>query len=450
MKLLAFLFVLLSACHANAEYTCQSCVQVLPTATATAIATSTATPNPTATATPLPTATATPNPIVTINFAEDTQIIFPSVGVGFQSTQRPLNEVSNPRGIPSTSEVFRWYMHETNSAPGVFNWSLVDAAKNKAVAQGQTLNVGWIAFDPYGGSWLRNHIPGTMTRCTEEGGGSYFAPDFNSPTTQQRHKEFVEAFAARYGDDPAIEHVDARSWGSYGENHHYCQVVTSTGAPLPLPSTTARALIIKHYNDALPNKLKVVILDDVISRTEGKRLGMGWRADCFGGINHEGTLYPQWLNNPDMKEVWRDAPVLLEPCGALSSTSYPIATKIDQIIAKHASLINTKNGFNVPENQWSEWQRLLRKLGYRFVLRRAVINQGLTLHIENVGIAPNYKPLRVENATTGVAVTLSKVMPGETRLAVLPGNVGDVIRFSMDGKVVRTANQTWNNGVLLQ
>lgn len=446
---------ILFASTASADYTCQSCSPYTPVATAIPTATSTATPQPTVTPThtATPQATNTPNPVVTINFQEDTQAIFPNPGIGWQTTRRTKAQVTNPRNIPLTHATFRTCAHQVNPSPGVFDWSEFDNFLTAANAQGQTTQLGLIMYDPWDcGGWLRNHVPSIQVFCsTENPGRSYWVPDWNHSTAQTRHRELMQAFAAKYNNDPRVDSVDARSAGDFGEWHHSCIKVRATGQAHPMPSTQARRAIIKDYHDFFTKPL-VHILDDQISREEALARAGGFRFDCAGGTQHEGpgNLYAQWYANPPMHEHWRDAPIEAEPCGDFFSSTFPIATKVDQLIAKHVSRFNSKNSLSPSNAAWPEVQRLLRKLGYRFVLRRAVINQGLTLHIENVGIAPNYKPLRVENATTGAAVTLSKVMPGETRLAVLPGNVGDVIRFSMDGKAVRTANTTWNGGVRIQ
>lgn len=415
--------LLLTACSAQAEYVCQSCVEVVSTATPTVTPTSTATPAPTA---------------QVITFHEDTNAIFASPGVGWQTTQVPITDrtrFQNIHNLPSTSEVFRLYAEEVNSAPGVFNWSLVDNARNRALAAGQTLNFRFVMFDPYGGSWLRNHIPGRNTRCTTEGGGTYFAPDFDSPVTQQRHKELIDAFAARYGNDPTIEHVDAGSHGSYAEWHHYCQVIAGTSTALPLPSQASRRLIMKHYNDALPTKTKVLILDDIVSRTEGKNYGFGWRADCWHG-HHETSLYPGWLANPDMTQVWQNAPVLLEPCGNISSWG-DIGVAVDQAIARRASLINSKNYVDISAAQLPEIRRLLRKLGYRFVVRQARVDGGTTFTIENVGIAPNYSPITLKFA--GESKTLDKIMPGTVVQRSFLATAG-TLTAEMGSRPVRFAN----------
>lgn len=450
--LAVLLYALVAAVgHADSYCPC-ACVPVTPAATVTP--TRTATPVPTSTPTMAP--TVTPNPVVTILFQEDTQAIFANPGIGFQTTRKTKSQVANPKNIPLTHATFRTCMHQINPSPGQYNWAEIDSFLTAANAQGQTTQLGMIAYDPYDcGGWLKNYVQGVDAFCsTENPNRTYWVPDWNNSTVQLRHRDFIAAFAARYDSDPRVDSIDLRSIGDYGEWHHSCLKVRSTGIALPMPSEAARNKIIKDYHDFFINKPLVHILDDAVARQEAVSREAGWRADCWGG-HHEDTLYPGWLTSPvNMLSLWQTVPVALEPCGALTSTSYmSIVRRVDEAIEKHASLINTKNGISGTtfDAQWPEWQRLLRKLGYRFVLRKAsVIDGGFILEIQNVGIAPNYKPLKVENATRGGFISLSRIMPNETRIMSLPGVMGDVVRFSIDGKPVRTANTTWQNGVTIQ
>lgn len=448
-KLLASLLL---ASPAYAEFICQGpCVEVVVAPTATATPTRTATPIPTIapTATPLPAAT-----IRIINFTES-QAIIPNPGVGFQTTRKTKAQVSNPRNVPLTMATFRTCAHQINPSPGVFNWSEFDNFLTAANAQGQTVQLGLIMYDPYDcGGWLRNTIPSVGVYCSSENPSrTYYAPDWNNAQVQGAHRSLIQAFAAKYNNDPRVDSIDVRSIGDYGEWHHSCLKVRATNAAHPMPSEAARRAIIKDYHDFFTKPL-IHILDDAVSRTEAVNRNAGWRADCFGG-HHEDTLYPGWLTSPvNMLGVWQGSRVDLEPCGPLTSTSYmPIARRVDEAIEKHASAINTKNDIAFSDSQWPEWQRLLRKLGYRFVLRQARIDANAlnsagtrgetTLTIENVGIAPNYTPIDVRfgNATK----QLVKILPGTVVQLSFPFTSG-VMTAGMSGRVVQFANGEYANG----
>lgn len=378
---------------------------VTPTETPTLTPTATQTATPTETPTATPTPTVVPTPVADIVFTPTyLDAVIDNPNIGFQTTQKPLSAISNPRNIPSNSEVFRLYAEEVNTAPGVYNWTVLDNAIAKAKASGQTLNIRFIHYDPWGGNWLRNYIPGTLTKCIStppDGDGlSHWAPDFDSPITLARHREFVQAFAARYNNNTTIGHVDI-GIASYGEGHNYCQVVSSSGGPLPLPLESSVRQIVKDYRDFVTKPL-VIVLDNLPARQEAKIYGLAWRVDCWGGPNHEGLkgdLYHEWMTNPDMTQNWKVAPVLLECCGAMTATtSYTIAQKVQQALDKHASIINTKNAFTLTDAQWPDWEKLLKRLGYRYTVRqvkfKSVVVAGaqtaVNVNLENLGVAPCY------------------------------------------------------------
>lgn len=412
----------------KADYICQVCTEVTPTATATA------------------TATATPPQVKIVSYTEDTNVIFASPQMGFQSTQKPINEVNNPRSVPSTSEVFRFYAEEVNPSAGNFTWSILDNAINKANAAGQTLNIRIVTYDPYGGSWLRGVIPGYNFRETYEGNGVYFSPDFIKSSALGASQSLLQALANRYNNNSTVEHIDIGTLGSYGEWHHFAMVDPNTNSPIPMPSEQPSAALVHQYKDLFPNKQRLLILDGQWARKYGKEFA-GWRADCWGG-HHETTLYPQWMTSPvDLREQWRNFPVALEPCGSMLSGN--LALKVDQAIAKHASLINTKNAFTYSDAQWAEIRRLLTKLGYRIVVRRAEIRPGLvTLTIENVGIAPNYSP--IEFRLGGFTVIIQKLMPNVITTLNFPVPTPATLTLRMAGKNFRSANVEWNNGLMVE
>lgn len=426
-KFLASILFLASTAHADPQYLCNQCALVA-TPTTTATVTPTATATITATATPAPSLA----PIVFKPAYFDGLLANP--GIGLQTTQRPIAASANPRGIPTTDQVFRFWMHSVNSAPGVFNWSELDNAITKARAAGQTLNVGFYAFDPYGGAWMKGYATGTLTRCTEEGNGTYWAPNFDDPVVLSAHRGFVSAFAARYNNNPTIGFVDVRSMGSYGEHHHYCQVVAATGAPLPIPSAASRKQILKDYRDLITKPL-VIIQDDFdpgpsVLRAEAKAAGIGYRRDCWGG-HHENNQYPKWNTNPvDMRDMWKVAPFLVEPCGQMTNTDlFSVKQKVDQVLAAHGSLVNSKNQFAFTNEQWPEWKRMLTFLGYRFTIEEAQATRtpghvSLLVKWRNEGVAPVY-------ADTYLAVRIGDITRTFPVRGRLPGALTDTAEFDL-------------------
>ena len=136
-----------------------------------------------------------------------------------------------------------------------------------------------------------------------------------------------------------------------------------------------------------------------------------------------------------MKDAWKKAPVSLEICGTFlrwkDTEGYnreDVKYIFDQCLKWHISSFNAKSS-PVPE-EWSDlvndW---LRKMGYRFVLRRFSYPESIapneklsfTSWWENKGVAPCYKKfllaIRLKNQNTkAVMITdadITEWMPGD-------------------------------------
>lgn len=458
-KLLALIASLLFASNAFAQACiCEAgCVPLTPTASATtlptvtptntAIPTATNTVTPTATRTATPSTTPTKTPTATPTQQGIAEIIFtptyldaviPNPGVGFQTTRKTKAQVTNPRGIPLLHATFRTCMHQLNPSPGVFSWGEFDSFLTAAAAQGQKVQLGVIAYDPYDCSgWLRSFVPSTLVYCTEENPThNYYIPDWNSATTKARHREFQQAFAARYNNDSRVESVDLRSVGDFGEWHHSCIRNRATNQPVPMPSESSRRAIIKDYHDFWTNKRLVHILDDEISREEALERSAAWRYDCAGGTNHEqvgvcpqpplnsSKLYCKWMSIPPMWEEWRVNRVDAEPCGDLYSTTFPMATKVDQLLQKHVSMLNTKNSLSPSNPNWVEVQRLLKFMGYRYSIDEVrILPNSVNVNWRNTGVAPCYEDYKF-------AIKVGNIV-NERAACKLPGIFADSATFSL-------------------
>jgi hypothetical protein len=216
-----------------------------------------------------------------------------------------------------------------------------------------------------------------------------------------------------------------------------------------MPSQASSLRIINAVKNAFPSKHVIASIDGQWSRkaaAEDDRIGM--RMDCWGGnANHEGSeswkLYKKYYADPAaVADVWRHAPVIGEPCGPLTSEN--TTQKVDLAISRHYSLINTKSLKDIPESQMPEWNRLLRKIGYRFVVRRYDVSAGTVFTIENVGIAPNYRPIQLSYA--GETKLLEKIMPSQIVTRAFAANSG-TLTAAMDVRPVQLANAEWSNGI---
>ena len=145
------------------------------------------------------------------------------------------------------------------------------------------------------------------------------------------------------------------------------------------------------------------------------QIPVGWRVDCIGdlgfwaaeqnGWSHMIDFYPREIINCDVQDDWKNSPLSFEICGTFLSwrdkqkyTREQVKYVFDQTLKWHISSFNAKSS-PVPE----EWQDLvnewLKKMGYRYVLRRLTYPESVqqngklpfTTWWENKGVAPCYK-----------------------------------------------------------
>lgn len=115
--------------------------------------------------------------------------------------------------------------------------------------------------------------------------------------------------------------------------------------------------------------------------------------------------YPQGIIDFGMADAWKTAPVTFEICGTLkrwkTREGYGIEKVryiIDQSLKWHISSFNAKSS-GVPPKWWPEINCWLKKMGYRFVLRRFSYPDFVRPHgklafrtwWENKGVAPVYR-----------------------------------------------------------
>jgi hypothetical protein len=220
----------------------------------------------------------------------------------------------------------------------------------------------------------------------------------------------IRAVGARYDGNPDLESVDLAIVGAWGE-----------GAGSVELSQPTREALVDAYLDAFKQTPLVMLLTD--AKTNGyaiSKADVGWRIDCLGdmgGFNnpnwsHMQDYYPQGIINFGMEDAWKKAPVSLEVCWVMQhwlNKGWDVDYIIDQSLKWHISSFNSKSSA-VPDAWKPNVDRWLKRMGYRFVLRKftypaTVRPQGklaFTTWWENKGVAPCYKefPLavRLKNA----------------------------------------------------
>jgi hypothetical protein len=216
---------------------------------------------------------------------------------------------------------------------------------------------------------------------------------------------FVRAMGERYDGHPDLEAVDLSIVGAWGE-----------GAGSELLSQQAREALVDAYTGSFrKTPLIALLMDEKTNKYANSQISVGWRVDCIGdlgfwadeqnGWSHMYDFYPREIIACDVQDSWKQSPLSFEICGTFLSWKdkqgygrEEVQYIFDQSLKWHMSSFNAKSS-PVPE----EWQDLvddwLKKMGYRFVLKRFAypleVKQNGKLSFtswwENKGVAPCYK-----------------------------------------------------------
>lgn len=344
---------------------------------------------------------------------KETNELLANPGMGWQTFHRFADEDKALEGLPSSVAYFRFTWAELEPEPKRINFDLLERLLARARKAGQRLAfrimcAGTNPRNPHDSPlWLRDK--GVMIyEYRYNGSGPFFVPDMDSPVFQEHHFGFLRALGERYDGHPDVDLIDIGTVGLWGEWH-----MSGTKVPMPKPETCQR--IIDAYLQAFPKSPKVMLIggDRVLLPTGENALqyavrnGCGWRADCLGDMggfsprwNHMRDYYPKAVEKGKAQEAWQTAPVAFETCWDMRkwvAEGWDVRYIFDYALNYHASYVNNKSA-PIPAGYRGEVERLLLKLGYRLVLRRAefpnaaVADKSLPVVTkwENVGVAPPY------------------------------------------------------------
>jgi hypothetical protein len=334
------------------------------------------------------------------------------------------------RNHPATSiAYFRVYWKFIEPAAGRYRWELLDTALKTARNRKQTL---MLRIAPYGTTadndvpdWYRAMMGDESTKLTDK----KWRTDPEDPRYAAHFGRMVRELGRRYDGHPDLESIDMAIVGAWGEG---------AGSAL-LSDRTRRALVDSYLESFEKTPLVMLLTDEKTNRYGISKRPVGWRADCLGDMggfgngqwSHMNDYYPQAIIDFGMRDAWKRAPVTLEVCWVMQhwkNKGWDVDHIIDESLKWHISSFNGKSSA-VPEEWRPAVDRWLKKMGYRFVLRKftypaSVHAQGklaFTTWWENKGVAPAYRnypfAIRLKSGTRAAvletAADIRQWLPGD-------------------------------------
>ena len=344
----------------------------------------------------------------------ETDELFASPGMGWQTFHRFADEDRNLQGLPSGSAYFRFYWREIEPQDGQIDFAKFDGLLAHARRAGQKLSFRIMCAgsgqDMDVPVWLKEQ--GCKGVEFTYGGAKHWVADFADPFFQKAHFRLIRELGQHYDGHPDLDLVDIGSVGLWGEWHMSGTEAADTRKPVPLPSLEIRLALIDAWCEAFPRTSKVILIGSEEGMARAVTAGYGWRADCLGDMggfsktwNHMDNFYQQQLAKTAAQEGWKTAPVAFESCWDMNKwkqEGWDIRYIFDYALRCHASYVNNKSAA-IPDGTRPEIERFLRRLGYRLVIRSvghevtASIGADVSVRVawENVGVAPPYRDYRV-------------------------------------------------------
>jgi Domain of unknown function (DUF4832)/Beta-galactosidase len=324
---------------------------------------------------------------------------------GFPIEYQPFTGSLTNRDHPLTTiAYFRVYWKFVEPESGVYRWDMLDKALATARERGQTL---MLRIAPYGTgpdkdvpAWYRALVAGNDWEKNVPVEKWRVHPE--NPLYLKHFGKLIRELGARYDGHRDLELVDVSIVGAWGE-----------GAGSEELTDPTRKGLLDCYLDSFPRTPLVLQLkDERATRYALSKRPVGWRVDCLGDMggfsktwSHMNDYYPQELIRTGMQEAWRTAPVTMEVCWVMQywkNQGWDVDHIVDESLKWHISSFNAKSSA-VPAEWWPQVNRWLKKMGYRFVLRKftypAVVQpEGkltFTSWWENKGVAACYRKFPV-------------------------------------------------------
>ncbi|OGV51586.1 MAG: hypothetical protein A2017_08295 [Lentisphaerae bacterium GWF2_44_16] len=295
----------------------------------------------------------------------------------------------------SSLAYFRTYWRFIEPSPKKYNWELIDYLLETAKFRKQSLVL---------------RIPGRNKRVYEYpdwylekvGGWEKLTKKYPIPTEDPCYVKYygnmIRALGERYDGHPYLDSVDLSISGSCGEG----------GGAADLSGKARETLLDSYLNSFVKTPLLMLCSDEKTTSYSMSKNAAGWRADCLGDMggwdddySHMLDYYPRAIIKYGLQNAWKKAPVHFEAAWNMKhwlEKKWDIDYIIEQSLKWHISAFNNKSS-PIPGKYWTKVNKWLKKMGYRFVLRKLSypgnVISGKKFLIEtwweNKGVAPIYR-----------------------------------------------------------
>jgi len=305
---------------------------------------------------------------------------------------------------------------DIEASKGTYNFSIVEATYHFTTHRAAGKKMRIIFYMDWPGTaghidipdWLYTEISGDGTVYSNG-----FAPNYKNATLLSYHTKVIEAIGARYNDDDFIWQFKLGSIGHWGEMHTYAGYLVDTDDGY-LPAYEYTKPYYDAYNTYLSNKFcstrqpRQVNLDygwghyndayDSETNTDIwlDRIANGYK-DWETGSTHPANP-DKWKTTPSGGEFW------LYPSTQFFS-DLVFEETMNQITEGHCTWIMQIAGGEIddPSEERTNWETLIKSIGYRFYLKSITYPTSLTKETEedismtwtNAGLAPFYYDWKV-------------------------------------------------------
>jgi hypothetical protein len=312
--------------------------------------------------------------------------------------------LKNPRYPDTTISYCRWIWSVMEPEKGKRRWDIIEGALRAAQERGQSLQV---RMQPYASDDLPQwfwDLGGVRQRKPTSYG--FREPDINHPLYIKHWGEFIRGFGQRFDGHPNLESFDIAYGGPWGE---------AGGNARP---ATAKKLVDVYLRSFKQTQLLSMLGTHGCAYAAKTGKAIGWRADCLGDVrmeaaegvpqrlrwNHMYDAYPREVVRNGVLNAWQRAPVTFETCwtvGYWYEKGWDVDWIIEQALRYHISVFMPKSCY-IPEELMDKMVEFDKRMGYRFVLRQLLLpldaraGQRIEVQVslENVGVAPIYRPYR--------------------------------------------------------